>query len=199
MNPVILANGIHTTKAEASAWMRDFGEYLRSTTPGLEVLEFKSGWISATSIRAPGVGWFMRRHYTKKLQRFVARVVKERGAPCKPNVIAHSFATWLVHYSMSRGKRRAFYDRIIYMGGVVSSRASFDDQQGHYRRVLNLWSFNDGVVRMAFLAPFGHSGFRGFRAGAERHVHGEELTPYEHGDYLKPGRAWPLVGEFLRR
>jgi hypothetical protein len=191
---VILVHGIHTSKREAREWMRKMGLYLSRAIPGLEVLQFKYGWISGISVRLPIWGWFSRRRKTRKFQRFVARAVKERGPETHPDVVAHSFGTWLAHHSMTKGGPKTFFRRLVYMGGIVSSREDFRAEEGHYEKVLNLYSRNDMVVRYSL---FGHCGHRGFINASTLRVQSVDVTPAEHGDYIKPGRMWGEAGEFL--
>lgn len=193
MNPVILVHGIHTSKTEARAWMRDMGAYLKRVIPEIEVHEFRYGWTSGVSVRLPVWGWFSRRRKTKKFQRFVAELAKKGGNAGHADVVAHSFGTWLTHHSMTKGGPKTFFRRLVYMGGIVSSRENFEAEQTHHERLLNMFSRKDDVVRFA---PFGHCGYRGFLNVGAR-VKNLDMTPLEHGEYLTSDKVWTKAADFL--
>lgn len=175
---------------------------IEETIPNVEVVSFLYGWTSGLGIRLPFYGLWTRRRLTKKLQKFLVRQLRREPPGTQVDAIGHSFGTWLIHRSMTyKGRVKAFYRRIIYAAGIVSSRENFEDEAGHYSGILNLYSREDDVVR---LAPFGHAGYNGFfyadRPGEPLRVHviNADMTPFEHDDYTQPGKAWELTLKFLK-
>ena len=195
---IVLVHGIHTSQKRAKTWMQALDNYLDSRHSGnLDVRKFMYGWISGFSIRFPFVGYWTRHHYVRKFQKFIEKIVKEKGNDVIIDVVCHSFGTYITHFSMtfdSSRRAKAFFNRIVYMGGIVSARENFKNEEGHFKQALNLWSGGDDVIR---IAPFGHSGYRGFNNADGEVVINKDMTPFNHNDYTMYGNAWPLIYEFL--
>ena len=193
---VILIHGVHSGEQKSLDWFEPLADAIRYVSPSTTVVFFMYGWTAGVSVRFPGIGKMVRRHLVRKLQKAVARLVETHGAEAEIDAIAHSFGTWLLHRSMTAGRNarwHCFYRRLVYMGGVVSSRETFENEAGHFARVLNLYSRGDDVVR---LAPFGHCGTKGF-SRAPAPVVSVDLTPINHRDYTGPGEAWSHAVPFL--
>lgn len=214
---VILVHGIHTSRKDADRWMGGLERFLRERLPapqqvksadgrrwatsvGDDIVQFRYGWTSGIMIRRLSfIGWLSRRRRTKKFQKLVARLRRRNSSPLHVDVVAHSFGTWLVYYSTLKGKKRlrTKLGRVAFMAGVVPTRATFHPEA--FERVLNLYSREDDVVRLASYAGFGRSGVHGFAASDDAGVKNVDLTPFEHDHYLNPlSKAWDLVADFLR-
>lgn len=194
---VLVVHGIHTGRKEGKAWMSDFCRILESNSVNTEAVPFLYGWTSGFMLRLPWWGRTLRRRLVKRFQKFATKELRKRGPTWELSVVCHSMGTWIVHRSMTykRGPR-LFFDRIVYMGGVVSSREDFDDERGHFHRILNLFSKGDDVIRFA---PFGHAGYKGFYAADGNKVLNKDLTPVNHDHYTKPGKGWKLAVDFLKQ
>ena len=191
----VLVHGIHSSKDEARSWMEPLASELTALMPDLEVLFYLYGYLLGTSIALPISGTIRRRRKVKRFQKWLARKMRAFPGDTEVSVVAHSFGTYLTHRAMTyEGAPRAIFDRVIYMGGIVSSREDWKAERGHFSELLNLHSKKDHVVR---LNPFGQCGFLGFQNGVGLKVRNEDLTPYAHGDYTQPGAAWGRIQAFL--
>jgi hypothetical protein len=191
--PVLLVPGIHTSDEDVRRWQDGFGAYLRDLVPGRRVLVYNPGWTAAITIDMPGVGWLGRRHEVKQFQRWLKHELPKIGNPI-PDVVAHSFGTYLTHHSMSdKPGPKAFFNHVVYMGGVVSTMEDFRSTWGHWETMTCLYSHQDEVVRWA-LPPLGQCGIRGFRSAPP--AENLEMNGFKHTDYLDPRRgraAWEAV------
>jgi hypothetical protein len=197
---VILAHGIHTTKKEAEAWAAGLEPRLRENNPDIAaVLLWEYGWTSAFAVRFPWVGGAVRRHLVGRFQGWVAQQLheleEEHGRAVVLDAVGYSMGSYLVGRSMTDAPGpRAFFDRVVLMGSILSSRDDWSSRFGHYTQALNLFSSEDDVVKMS---TFGQSGWRGFTK-QPREVTNFECLGYEHGDYERPGPAWTAAANFLR-
>lgn len=141
----------------------------------------------------PVVGDFERSHLVTRTQRFVADACR-RYPDAQVDFVGHSLGTYLGFNAMTQpGGPRSFFRRVALMATSVSSREPFLDEEGHFEKVLNLYSRRDEVIRFD---PLGQAGWCGFRREDDR-VHSEEVPGYTHGDYTHPGVAWGEVRSFL--
>lgn len=196
---IALVHGIHNSHKDSKLWMSTMGKYLvenhNNSEEELVVKQFRYGWVSGFSIRFPGIGLWTRSHYVRKFMKWVKRICQEEGVD-RLDGIFHSFGTHIGHKSMTNDSRfpKTFFRRIVYMGGMVSARENFDNEEGHFEKVLCMFSREDEVIRFA---PFGHCGYRGFNHADGLIVVNKDMTPYEHGYYTRYGDAWPLINDFL--
>ena len=192
---LVIIHGIHTSKKDAAGWMPALGNHITEGWASV-VYAYRYGWRSGVMMRFPIVGWFSRRRRVKAFQKFVARV-KATHPGAEVDVVAHSYGTWIAHYAMTKGKptRRTSYNRMVYMGSIVHQNE--DWTLVPVKQALNLYSPKDKVVKAA--PGFGESGEIGFDHADGERVTNLNLTPYSHGDYLAPGRAWDEARRFLKR
>lgn len=176
--------------------MRALGNEVRRADPGiLGVHPYLYGWLGAAAIRLPLLGPAVRRAHVKSFQRWLAELTRLYGTDAQLSVVGHSFGTYLIGHAMTEdtGEPRAFFDRVILMGSILSSRDTWEERDGHYHHVLNLFSREDEVVRFS---TFGQSGWCGFRR-PRGSVYQLPMPGYEHTTYLRPGVAWSHTAEFL--
>jgi hypothetical protein len=195
---LVIIHGIHTSKNDAESWMPALGKHVSKGTD-IEVLHYRYGWRSGVMMRFPGIGWFSRRSRVRGFQKFIKGLRKNYAvADVNPriDVIAHSYGTWISHYSMTKGKlkNRTSYNRIVYMGSIVHQ-----DQDWAFvpvEKALNLYSPKDKVVAIA--PGFGESGERGFDHADGLRVKNLNLKTYSHADFLSPGKAWDEARKFIK-
>lgn len=197
---VVIAHGLHTDPAKAEAMARPLGEAILRRCPDVVSWHlYEYGWLSAMAIRFPWVGGHVRRREVGRFQAWVATLLQgliaEHGAGVQLDAIGYSFGSYLVGHSMTdQPGPRAFYNRVILMGSILSSRDDWSDKRGHYQRALNLFSSEDEVVQFS---TFGQSGWRGFKEHPTSVVD-FECPKYEHDSYQRPGPAWLAAENFLR-
>jgi len=197
---VILAHGLHTSKEEAEAWAAGLEPQLRAGNPEIvAVLLWEYGWTSAFAVRFPWVGGAVRRRLVGRFQRWVAQQLLEleelHGGGIVLDGVGYSMGSYLVDHAMTDAPGpRVFWDRVVLMGSILSSRDDWSDKAGHYTRAVNLFSREDDVVKMS---TFGQSGWKGFTRRPSS-VIDFECPGYEHGDYERPGLAWSAAANFLR-
>lgn len=191
---LLIVHGIRTNKKRAQAWMHPLRDKIMAAAPDIQAAYlFEYGFLGVLGFRAPLIGGHNRKHFVRRFQRFVAWA-RKRHPDAAVEVVGHSFGTYLIGHSMTdEGGPRAFYDRVVLMGCILSSRDDWTDKAGHYTRVLNLWSGKDRVVEFDTL---GQSGWRGF-IQAPPAVQSLEMPGYSHTDYCAPGTAWEALTGFL--
>jgi len=191
---VILVPGIHTSRKEAQRWLGLLGDFIETQVPGARCLIYNHGWIAAIQIAFPFFGgWFIDRK-VKRFQKWVAARMNEIDPSIVPDVVAHSVGTRLVDDSMTHdGGPHTFWDHVIFMGGIVSSRKDFEEEADHFWRLLNFFSRHDEVVRTW---PYGHCGWKGFIVPHPRVKNWE--CHFEHTDYQLPSVVWDKIVAFLK-
>jgi hypothetical protein len=172
---VIAIHGMNTT----GAWQESFSWNL-STTWGrsVPVAIYKYGIIIAGVVMAWRRGK-LRASLREKLA-VLRDEAEKRGFNGKPDLIAHSFGTWLFGRLLERELTRAnplTFGRVILTGCVL--RPDFDWQQfkdaGLVDDVLNHYGTADAVVPLAhtFIHNSGPSGRRGFDGHAAINIRAE--------------------------
>ena len=191
---LLIAHGLRTDKKRAQGWMHPLRDKILAAAPDYEAAYlFEYGFLGVLGFRAPFIGGANRKHFVTREQRFVAWA-RKRHPGADVDLVAHSFGTYLADHSMhDDGGPKAFYNRIVLMGCIMSSRDDWKDKAGHYGPVLNLWSASDQVVEFD---TFGHAGWRGFNDPPSA-VRNEEMPGYSHTDYCAPGKAWDETVKFL--
>lgn len=176
--------------------MSALGLQIQNKDPDLHLFPFAYGWTSFTTVAMPVIGWAVRNHLAKRLQALGAEIVKSLGPECQIDAVGHSLGTILIHKSLTleTSRPKAFYRRLVFMGGAVSSRETFENEAGHFEKLLNIHSRGDDVVR---LIPFGQCGYRGFTKADPKLVMNLDLTPDNHKSYSRPGVAWNAASAFL--
>jgi hypothetical protein len=169
---------------------------LKIQIPDLHLYPYSYGWTGLTSATFPIIGGMVRRRLTTRLQALHREIIKSLGPECEIDAVGHSMGVTLLHESMTRqsSQPKCFYRRLVYMGGIVSSRETFKDEAGHFQKLLNIHSRGDDVVR---LSPFGQCGYRGFTRVDPKLVLNLDLTPDNHRSYAAPGVAWTVIAQFL--
>jgi hypothetical protein len=172
---VIAIHGMNST----GEWQESFGWQL-STTWGrsVPVAVYKYGIVIAGVIMA-----WRRGRLREGLRRKIAVLREEaeaRGFSGKPDLIAHSFGTWLFGHLLERELTRQDplqFGRVILTGCVL--RPDFDwkrlQDAGLVEDVLNHYGTGDGVVPFAHatIRDSGPSGRRGFDGDAVINVRAE--------------------------
>lgn len=191
---VYLVHGIRQRPSRADAWMQALAARVTAADHAAMVRIHLYGFLGAMAVRAPFVGRRIRRAYVRELQDAVA--ADRRIYPnATIDLIGHSFGTYLAWHSMTQSKGpRAFYRNLVFMGGVVSSRETFEREGQHFKGILNLYSRSDEIVA---IATFGHSGWSGFQHDGGGRVRNLSMAPYEHKDYERPGPAWDEAQRFV--
>lgn len=196
---VFLVHGLHTSREEARAWAGPLGEKIQAANPDVVAVRlYAYGWLSAFAVRFPGVGGHVRRREVGRFQAWVrdqVQQLEQQHGKLAIDGVGYSMGTYMLDHSMTDAPGpRTFWDRLVLMGSILSSRDDWSDKAGHYMRAVNLFSSEDDVVRWS---TFGQSGWQGFKAAPTTVVN--YLCPkYEHGDYEHPGLAWTAAANFLR-
>lgn len=177
---VLVLHGMNTsgTWQEELSWL--IGRSYRRMVP---VAIYKYGVIR------PGVLFRFRQRQIMRsvIARFVtmANEAKDAGYDAPPDVIAHSFGTWLIAEVLSHDQRIKL-GRLVLLGAIV--RPDFDwaaiVERGQVESVLNHGAARDGWARAAqFAIPnSGPGGVRGFQLPV-RNVLTSDLG---HSDYFAP-------------
>lgn len=172
---VIAIHGMNTT----GAWQETF-TWNFSTTWGrsVPVMIYKYGYIVAGVIMAWRRGK-LRENFREKLA-VLRDEAQKRGFHGKPDLLAHSFGTWLFGHLLERELTREnplAFGRVILTGCVL--RPDFDWQKfidaGLVDDVLNHYGTADSVVPFAqtFIHDSGPSGRRGFDGNVAINVRAE--------------------------
>lgn len=196
---VIVIHGMNTT----GAWQEAF-TWLLSTTWGrsVPVAVYKYGIV------IPGVIMPWRREKLRDQLREKIAVLRDaavaRGHSGKPDVVAHSFGTWLLGHLLLRelerpAGERLDFGRIILAGCIL--RPDFDwrrlKDEGLVDDVLNHFGTADTVVPFAHatIADSGPSGRRGFDGSEVLNVRAEG---YGHSDLLSEKHLDDSYGRFWK-
>jgi hypothetical protein len=176
---LVVLHGMNTT----GAWQESFS-WLLSTTWGrsVPVAIYKYGIVIA------GVVLFWRRNKLREQLREKIAVfgseARARGYNGNPDVIAHSFGTWLFGHLLQRElkrppEERLTFGRVILTGCIL--RPDFDwralKDAGLVEDVLNHYGTADAVVPWArtFIADSGPSGKRGFDGDEVINIRAEDF------------------------
>lgn len=192
---IYIVHGIRQHPIAANAWMNRLAAVITAASPTAWVRLHMWGFLGAMPWR---LSRRVRRAQVRRLQQRIAddRVMFPNATI---DAIGHSAGTYLLWHAMTQeGAPRAIFRRLVFMGGIVSSRETFERQIGHVDSLLNLYSREDEVVAVS---TFGQSGWHGFkeqvRPFAEPHLHQMDMTPFEHDHYERHGAAWQKAVEFL--
>lgn len=183
---VVALHGMNTS----GAWQESFS-WLLGTTWGraVPIAIYKYGIVIA------GVILFWRRNKLREQLRkklaVLASEARARGYNGNPDVIAHSFGTWLFGQLLRRelkrpAEERLTFGRVILTGSIV--RPDFDwkaiKDAGLVEDVLNHYGTADAVVPWAhlFIPDSGPSGRRGFEGDEVINVRAEG---YGHSDLFQ--------------
>lgn len=182
---VIVIHGMNTT----GAWQESFSWYLGTTWGrSVPVAVYKYGIVIAGVIMA-----WRRSKLRKELRDKLATLrdeAKARGFTGKPDVVAHSFGTWLLgrllENELTRDRdERLTFGRVILAGCVL--RPDFDwkrmKAEGLVEDVLNHYGTRDVVVPLAH-AMINHSGPSGRRGFDGHEVLNVRAEGYGHSDLL---------------
>ena len=182
---VVAIHGMNT----AGAWQEAFSWHLGTTWgQSVPVAVYKYGFVIAGVIMA-----WRRRTLQNKLRDKLAALRNEanaRGYSGNPDVIAHSFGTWLLGHLLHDEVTRECQDRLkfgrVILAGCVL-RPDFDWKTikvaGLVEDVLNHYGSKDAVVPLAHVTirDSGPSGRRGFDGDQVLNI---RATGYGHGDLL---------------
>jgi len=194
---VVLVPGIHTFRKEAQESMGRLAAQIKAGEPGVTCLIYSKGWIPALAISLPLVGKLVCRHKVTVFQKWLRKQLIALDPTAIPDAVGYSFGSHLVHFSMTGPHGpKAFWNRVAYMGGIISTREDFKGEWGHFKKILNCLSHHDKVVRFARLGRFGQCGFAGFAHADNQWVANLE-SDLEHEDYQRPSWVWDSVVMFL--
>jgi hypothetical protein len=178
---VVAIHGMNT----AGAWQESFTWHLGTTWGrSVPVAVYKYGIVIAGVIMA-----WRRRKLQRKLRAKLATLSAEanvQGFTGKPDVIAHSFGTWLFGHLLQDELRREEserlkFGRVILTGCVL--RPDFDwrsiQSAGLVEEVLNHYGTKDPIVPLAHITIWdsGPSGRRGFDGDHVINVRAEGYGP----------------------
>lgn len=168
-------------------WQEEFSWFF-STTWGraVPVAVYKYGFVIAGVVMA-----WRRRHLQRKLRGKLAVLraqARQQGFSGKPDLIAHSFGTWLIGHVLEDELKRASDDRLefgrVILAGCIL-RPDFDwasvRDAGIVEEILNHYASNDAIVPLAQYTIWdsGPSGRRGFDGDEVVNVRAEG---YGHSD-----------------
>ena len=177
---VLVLHGMNTTGTwqEELSWL--IGRSYRRMVP---VAIYKYGIIR------PGV--LFRRRQRMLVRRLVAKILMlsgqaaESGYGGKPDVIAHSFGTWMIAHAL-QSDPRVRIGRLVLLGCIVRPDFDWDAlvQSGRVERIMNHGAAADIWVRLAHLAipDSGPGGLRGFPAPVEN----LSTARLSHSGYFRP-------------
>lgn len=175
---VLVLHGMNTsgTWQEELSWL--ISRSYRRTVP---VAIYKYGIVR------PGVLFRWRQRMIRR--GLVAKIVKLSGEASgsgfggKPDVIAHSFGTWLITDALAKDDRVRI-GRLILLGSIVPPDFNWTSIRGHVEAILNHGATADAWVRVAQLAipSSGPSGVRGLCAPAINVA----ASGLGHSDYFAP-------------
>jgi hypothetical protein len=189
---VVAVHGMNT----AGAWQEAF-TWLIGTTWGrsVPVAVYKYGIVIAGVI----MPWRRRRlqHALRAKISALRTEARRQGYDGNPDLIAHSFGTWLIgHLLLDELKRQAgdrlSFGRIILTGCIL--RPDFDwkaiREAGLVEDILNYYGNADGVVPLAQATIWdsGPSGRRGFDGDQVINVRAEG---FGHGDFFSLNKLMP--------
>ena len=117
--------------------------------------------------------WFRRAKFKDDLRKRIlelVRLAREQRLPARPDVVAHSFGTWLLGHvlldEMARADPQFKIGRVILTGSILRPDFPWEELQraGLVEDVLNHYATNDPVVPWAHWTIWdsGPSGRRGF-------------------------------------
>ncbi len=146
-----------------------------------------------------------RRHFTRRLIKNLKQYsteTHEGGYGDRPDVIAHSFGTWLLYKALlTDGSIKV--GRVVLTGSIIPPNFGWKEliDSGQVQAVLCHHAAKDIVVRLAQygISEAGPSGYRGFN-DREYVVHKLEPT-FGHSDFFSPGNLSNVIenvwGPFL--
>lgn len=175
--------------ATRGAWQEEFSWYF-STTWGraVPVAVYKYGIVTAGVL----MPWH-RRTLQRRLRAKLATLqdqARSHGFQGKPDLVAHSFGTWLVAHLLNQEQQRSpeerlTFGRVILTGSII--RPDYDwhsiQEAGIVEAVMNHYATGDRIVPLAHYTIWnsGPSGQRGFDGDATINV---AARGYGHRDVL---------------
>lgn len=163
---ILVLHGMNTT----GAWQERFN-WLVARTYGrsVPVAIYKYGKVRPGAV----IPWLQRRHRDRladQIRRF-AFEVEEAGLRTRPDVIAHSFGTWLLGHALAR-HRDLEVGRVILTGCILKPGFNWGalENRGQVEAVLNHYGDRDGWARISRWAipDSGPSGYRGVEFDPEQ-------------------------------
>lgn len=200
MNPQRIVVSVHGIRTFGQ-WQTRLAHLLRDRCPSIRTETYGYGYFSAIAFLFPPLRWLATLHFRKDLIRLL-----ERFPDAQVDLVAHSFGTHLVGFSIRRlnPKYRNRIHTIVLAGSVL--RSDFPWAQlidaGCVQRVVNDCGVDDAVLILSqFLVLFtgmaGRVGFGGttndrfinrfFRGG-----HSHYFVPSDQQDFLE-ARWLPIL------
>jgi pimeloyl-ACP methyl ester carboxylesterase len=176
---MLLLHGMNTT----GAWQEQFS-WRAALTYGhsVPVFSYKYGRLR------PGVLIPWRRaqliHRTAAIIRELGGDAQDRHLGTRPDVIAHSFGTWLITETLLRQPAVAI-GRLVLLGSIVPIDFDWTRLASQIDGVLNHYGTRDHIVALShfFIPRSGPSGRRGFSSDTPRQV---AASGWRHSDFFKP-------------
>ncbi|MCP4896956.1 MAG: alpha/beta hydrolase [bacterium] len=191
---ILVLHGMNTD----GAWQERFN-WLVARTYGrsVPVAIYKYGKVRPGAL-IPALQRRHRDRLAERIRRF-AFEVEEIGLPSKPDVIAHSFGTWLLGHALQKHPDLRV-GRVILTGCIL--KPDFDwgglEKRNQVEAILNHYGTEDGWARFARYAipDSGPSGYRGMRfdpqqwrperqAAEKRVAFNIPQVGFEHSDFFK--------------
>lgn len=175
---MVLIHGMNTR----GAWQEEFS-WRAAVLHGrsIPVFSYKYG------VLRPGVCFASRRNRlvqrTIEMIRELAGDVEQVHLGTRPDVIAHSFGTWLIAHALLEDPTLAI-GRLILTGSILPCDFEWNRVSGQHLGVLNHCAEKDRVVRFArfFIADSGPSGVGGF---SDDEICQVTTEAWGHRDYFK--------------
>ncbi len=187
---VLVLHGMNTR----GRWQEELS-WLIATTYGrsVPVFIYKYGKVLTGVL----LSW-RRRALTASLAERFRQLAGEHGADrfgSRPDVIAHSFGTWMLAHALA-GHRDLAVDRIILAGSIVRPDFAWTDvlERGQADAVLNHYGTRDRWAKVAayFIVDAGPSGRRGFDPGSGAIDRRED--GFTHSEFFSPQRLPGVFG-----
>ena len=149
---VITTHGVRSR----GRWQKEFDKYIKdSGRPDINHMIFRYGFIPAYFVIFP----FMRRHYTKKLKKWLKHNFSFLYGAYNV-VVCHSFGTFLFFHALKQLKW-VKVEKLILFGSILHCREDFDGMIPDV--IKEVHNFHSKTDEICMLNPLGHSGFWGLR------------------------------------
>jgi hypothetical protein len=183
--PVVIP--LHGIRTHAE-WQRAFAEVAHQNNFACPLVKWSFGYFPLVRFVIPSqreakIRWF-RSAYGDLIndRRFI--IAKDDT----PSIVAHSFGTYILGYSLLRYSDLKF-DKIILCGSILPRNFPWDKilERGQVNYVRNEYGIKDVWVRLVewFIRGTGTSGWNGFAISHERLIQKEFL--FDHSEYFDQG------------
>ena len=148
---------IHGVRSR-NKWQKEFGKYIKDYGRNdIRHLEYKYGWILATSIIWR---WYRNRHikkFKKWLKHHFSFLYMAHNI-----VVCHSFGTYIAFHALKQINWIKI-DKLILFGTILHCREDFNDIVGIIDTIKEIHNFHSLEDEVCKYNPLGHAGHFGFR------------------------------------